>query len=435
MAGPAPDIERTILKHRLPLLEDSLSSDEFVMPHYDGYSIVNAAATTAALFGIPFTGTPTLPRELWASLSNGVRCVVQILIDALGYYHLRRFMDKTGNSLFHRFEQNGGLLFPLTSVCPSTTTAALSSLWTGRTPIEHGMLGTRLFLRDQGLRANMIHFTPAGFLSHNVLVAEGIKPSEFLQVPGLAEILADNGVESHVFISQQYVEGGLSEIFFRGVKQVHAFVPGSGADLWTQLRELLNQRVGEKLYVAVYWGLIDALAHLRGPSSSVIDAELHRWTELMDQELLQKLSPLATAGTALCILSDHGQVETSPTGAIRLDQHPGALQLLLMKPLGEQRLPYLFVRQGKVEKLKRYFREHLCDEFVILDSKAAVDAGLFGPAIGTEEALVRVGDVILVARGDHSLFDEKDEPHLRGLHGGLSPEEVLVPCLFVRLDG
>jgi hypothetical protein len=293
MVSPALEIEQTILKHRFPQLEDDLPSGEFVMPHYDGYSIVNVAATTAALFGIPFTGTPTLPRKIWASLSDDVRCVVQILIDALGYYRLNQFMDKTGNSLFHQLEQNGALLFPLTSVCPSTTTAALSSLWTGRPPIQHGMLGTRLFLRDQGLRANMIHFTPASFHSRNVLVAEGMKPAEFLQVPGLAEILADNGVESHVFISQQYIKGGLSDIFFRGVKQVHAFVPGSGADLWTQLREFLNQRVGEKLFVAVYWGLIDALGHLRGPSSSVIDAELHRWTQLMEQELLRKLSPLA----------------------------------------------------------------------------------------------------------------------------------------------
>jgi hypothetical protein len=45
----------------------------------------------------------------------------------------------------------------------------------------------------------------------------------------------------------------------------------------------------------------------------------------------------------------------------------------------------------------------------------------------------RLGDVIALARGDSYLWwANKDNP-LIGRHGGLSPEEMLVPLLAVRL--
>ena len=184
MTRLASEIEQIILEHRLPVFEDELPDGEFVMPYYDGYSIVNLPATTAALFDIQLPGAIALPDELWKPFSGSVRCIVQVLIDALGYYRLQRAMSAGPETLFHQIDRRGGSQFPLTSVCPSTTTTALSSLWTGRMPIEHGMLGTRLFLRDQGLRANMIYFTPVGFNSPNILLDEGMEAGDFLPVPG-----------------------------------------------------------------------------------------------------------------------------------------------------------------------------------------------------------------------------------------------------------
>jgi hypothetical protein len=434
MTGLASEIEQAILHHRLPSLDGALPFGEFVIPNYDGYSIANVPATTAALLGVQLPGANPIPDPVWEAYADGVRCVVRVIIDALGYYRLQQFMATEPDTLFHRLLRRGGQLVPLTSVCPSTTTTALSSLWTGRMPVEHGMLGTRLFLRDQGLRANMIYFTPVAFERQNVLLDEGLEPAEFLPVPGMAEALADHGIESHVFINQQFSKGGLSDIFFRGVTEVHEIVSGSAADMWLLLREFLENRTAEKLFVSVYWGLIDALGHSRGPSSPTIDAELRGWTAMMTSEFLDTLSPAAASGTVLTLLSDHGQVDTPPAKAIRLDQHPHLLEHLLMKPLGEQRLPYLFARQGHTAAVRRYVQEHFSDAFVILDSKQALEGGLFGPGTPAPETEERLGDLILVSRQDHMLYDGDKEPHLNGLHGGLSPQEMLVPFLLARLD-
>lgn len=430
MSNLTAEIEGAIRAHRLSSLAGDLPQNEFILPHYGGLSIANLPATEATLLGATLSGASPIPRDVWGPFAGGVRCVVRVVIDALGYYHLRRIMATQPDNLFQRLLRRGGQLVPLTSVCPSTTTTALASLWTGQTPTRHGMLGTRLFLRDQGLRAHMIYFNPVGFGQRNLLLEEGLEAARFLPVPGLAEILAGQGIETHVFINQQYVKGGLSEIFFRGVKEIHSFTSGSGADLWITLRSFLEERAGERLFVSVYWGLIDALTHRRGPSSLAIDAELEVWSALMEREFLS--SPAAQTGTVLTILADHGAKDTPPARAVRLKHHPELLQRLLMKPLGEQRLPYLFTRQGQVEAVRRYLHERLDHAFVVLDSAQAGE--LFGPGSPTPETAARLGDLILVSRQDHILYDGDDEPHLLGHHGGLSPEEMLVPYLIARLD-
>lgn len=435
MTSLATEIEHAILEHRLPALDGDLHAGEFIVPNYDGLSIANVPATTAALLDVQLPGAPPLPSDVWRSCAGGVRCVVRVIIDALGYYRLRRFMAAEPHTLFQRLLRQGGQLIPLTSVCPSTTTTALSSLWTGRVPAEHGMLGTRLFLRDQGLQANMIHFTPVSFARRNVLLEEGMEPAGFLGIPGMAEILTEQGIESHVFINKLYVKGGLSDVFFRGVKAIHPFVPGSGADLWIMLRQFMEEQVGERLFISVYWGLIDGLAHERGPSCSAIDAELRGWTALMAKEFLDRLSPAAAAGTVLTILADHGQVDTSPAKAVHLDEHPGLLQPLLMKPVGEKRLSYLFARQGQKDTVRRYLREHLSHAFAVLDSAQALEAGLFGQGAPAPETEARLGDLTVVSRRDHILSDDSKHPLVPGRHGGLSPEEMVVPYLLVRLDG
>ena len=56
-----------------------------------------------------------------------------------------------------------GKLAAITSLVPSTTTAALTSLWTGRSPAEHGIVGYELWLKEYGVVSNMILHTPISF--------------------------------------------------------------------------------------------------------------------------------------------------------------------------------------------------------------------------------------------------------------------------------
>ena len=94
-----------------------------------------------------------------------------------------------------------GTLGALTSVVPSTTSAALTSLWTGRSPAEHGVLGYEVFLKEYGLVANMITHAPASYEGEvGSLQHAGFDPESFLPVPTIGPHLAAAGIESHAFL-------------------------------------------------------------------------------------------------------------------------------------------------------------------------------------------------------------------------------------------
>ena len=60
----------------------------------------------------------------------------------------------------------------------------------------------------------------------------------------------------------------------------------------------------------------------------------------------------------------------------------------------------------------------------------AFERGWFGTV--TPLARPRVGDVVVACRDDHAILSATDfpiEPHLVGMHGSLTPDEMLVPIL------
>ncbi len=62
--------------------------------------------------------------------------VILFVIDGLGYNHLKQW--GFGNPFFDKLIVFGDV-YPITSVFPSTTPAALTSIHTGFTPQEHGL--------------------------------------------------------------------------------------------------------------------------------------------------------------------------------------------------------------------------------------------------------------------------------------------------------
>jgi predicted AlkP superfamily pyrophosphatase or phosphodiesterase len=431
----AARIERAIRRQHIPRLAHELPAGEFIFPAYGGLSIANIPGTIGALLGLRLPVSPPLSRELWEPFAEGVRRVVLVVVDALGYRRFLEVLEGEPDNAVADFRSKGALLVPLTSVFPSTTVSAISTLWTGRTPLEHGFLGYRLFLREFGMRAEMIRFQPAEAQAPDLLVDAGLNPEEFLPVPGLAQLLADYGIPTHFLIFQGYMDSALSRMHRRGVpdENVHALVTSS--DMWVLLRQLLEERASERLLVVAYWGAADGISHLRGPDSESLEAEARNLLYSMGREFLSRLSPAAAAGTVLMLTADHGHVHTPLEATVYLKDHPGLTRHLLMRPTGEPRASYLYTVTGERDAARDYIRQHLAEQFVVIESERALAAGLFGAGQPAPETRYRVGNLVVIARRDYILYDRDDEPETRGRHGGLAPEEMLVPFVIGRLDG
>jgi hypothetical protein len=410
--------------------------EHFVLPHYSGYSIANLAPTVAHLMGVRLEGkTPPLPEHLWADLAHDVKCVVLLVIDAVGYRHLRRFLEAE-SSLFNRLSVEGRLV-PITSVFPSTTVSALTSIWTGQPPLGHGFLGTKLLLPQQGVLANMLKMAPAAYTRGGSLEAWGWDSERFVTAPSLGGQLKSAGVDSVAHTRLSFIGSSLTQIFLRGMEEVRGYVGLS--DLWLNLRRTLAEREPrQRLFVDAYWGGIDNVGHVYGPKGAYLPSALRHLARSLEDDFLGRLPGEARKGTLLVITADHGQIATPSERVVRLPEHPRLQETLLLPPAGESRAAYLYVRPGQNDALQTYVTEHLADDFVLLDTERALEIGLFGQAEAISPDLrVRLGDMVLIAKDASRLTTREkkgSDTQLRGHHGSLTPEEMLVPLLMVRLD-
>ncbi len=208
--------------------------------------------------------------EILSPLGKGVRRVILILMDALALHRLQRWMED-GTAPVWRSLMEGGLLAPLTSISPSTTSAALTTYWTGKSPAAHGILGYEVWLKEYGMVANMILHAPMTFRGDvGSLSKAGFNPQEFLPLPTLGPHLRRNGIVPYAFQHRSIAHSGLSQMFQREV-EIYPF--STPADLWVSMRHLIENKPEERQYIWTYWGEVDGLSHYFGPDDERVVAE------------------------------------------------------------------------------------------------------------------------------------------------------------------
>ncbi len=422
-------IERTLANQQMP---DLLPPDEgWVWPNYEGLSIANLPATIAALFDGDLPGAlPAMPRELWADWMPGLRRIVLVLLDALGYRMLQRMWAAGEGQPFLDLSEAGRLV-PLTSVFPSTTDAALVSLSTGRPPAEHGWLAYTMYLRELGIAANAILLSPVWTRKTDQLVEWGLDPATLIPVPRLAERLASAGIHTGGVYYAGFQRTGFSSMLYRGIAEQRGHLLPS--DLWVHLRHLLAETRGRRAFLTAYWSGIDTLAHAYGPHSDLCDAEFHTVSHLLSRQFLDSLPAADREGTLLLITADHGQIEIPPEGILSADQHPELSQHLMAPIVGESRAAFVYPRPGRAAAIRDYLEARYPDWFVILDSVEALDAGLLGKPVA-DETYARAGELLVLPRGARALQQTEPSVPLIGRHGGLTPDEMLVPLIGTRLE-
>ena len=425
------DVTSEILPHikayQLPGLQ---LSPEFIQPDYQGGSILNLPSTICrSLGGEPIGAVPLRP-ELTVSISTDIRRVILVLVDALSLHRLQRWMSDGTAPVWSRLAEQGKLA-ALTSITPSTTTAALTSLWTGRSPAEHGVVGYELWLKEYGVVSNMILHSPISFGNDaGSLAKAGFIPEQFLNLPTLGTHLASNGVRSYALQHRSILHSGLSQMFFRDVNVHGFFTPG---ELWVNLRHLVESNSNKRQYFWVYTGQIDHFSHVYHPDDERTVAEFEDFSREFEQHFLGKLTPALRKGTLVLLTADHGMIATEKSARYDLRNRPELTRLLHILPTGENRLMYLFIRPGETDNVRSYFDQTWPGQFTFLDPTEAVAKGLFGPGKPHPRLADRLGDLIVIAHNDAYLWWAEKENPLVGRHGGLSAEEMIVPLLSVLL--
>jgi hypothetical protein len=427
MSDITPDILLGLKAYRLPGLD--LAGD-FVFPAYQGGAILNLPSYICQAFGIePFSAAALAP-ELAITPPGDIRRVILVLVDALALHRLQHWMADGTAPVWQQLVQSGKLS-ALTSVVPSTTSTALTTLWTGKSPSEHGVVGYELWLKEYGVVSNMILHTPITFENDaGSLARAGFNPEQFLGLPTLGAHLAVGGVRSYALQHRSIIRSGLSQMFLKEV-QVHGYL--SPTELWVNLRHLVESNPTTRQYFWVYTGQIDHFSHYYHPDDERVAAEFGEFSRAFQHNFLDRLSPALRQHTLLLLTADHGMLATQKSAQYDLRNHPELVRLLHILPTGEHRLMYLFTRPGKRGEIRNYYENAWPGQFAFLDPSQAVARGLFGPGTPHPHLVDRMGDLIAVARNEAYIWWAEKENPLIGQHGGLSADEMIVPLLSVEL--
>ncbi len=417
-----PNLNRLVLAKN-PLFPPQFN---FVFPDYQGYSIANLPASLCKWLGVSKLGQKELVLPDGFIEKKSYKQVILFLVDALGLDALIAERKSAGwKELIG--ETN---LIALSSVVPSTTTSALVSLWTGCAPIEHGLTGYEMYLKEYGLIANMITFAPSAFAGEiNILRKAGFQPENFLGIPTLSNHLRYHNVEVHAFQPAPIARSSLTTMLMPGAS-VHPYRTQS--DLWISLAQLVSQRPADPRYIWAYWGDYDDLGHQYG----IDDARLKRELEHLALHIKQFVADIPVSDredTLFLLCADHGMVSTIQDPWFEVRNHSQVWNKLVMPPSGENRLAYLYPYAHSATQLSSEIQETWGDSFLQINSQDAIKSGIFGQGIAHPAFADRVGETMLIATQDAYLWWAYKENTLKGRHGALHRSEMLVPLLSIHL--
>jgi type I phosphodiesterase/nucleotide pyrophosphatase len=413
-------------------LIDRLLARGFVPPDYDGGGLVNVAATVLDVLGVRDETDPPPLRALEPWLREGVRQVVVVLADGLGLGQLRA-LRASGDmpfvaSILERAERHDGAqLIEATTIFPSTTAAAITTLNTARTPQEHGNLAYFIWLEEFSAVTQMLRWGPAVTRRGSFFDDQRINPRKYVKVPSVHARLRQRGGQSWVIEPEIFRNEAMTRMHAAEAGYAAYYLPSS---MSVRLRDLLEQRPwGEApAYVYAYWAGIDSVAHVSGPQSADHATE----AALFDKALERALASRPPGDTLVLLTADHGHAFTDPEKLIDLIGD-AQLRSMLRNPIaGEPRLAFLHTTQA--DRVKQHLERLYPDTFFFLDRDEAIAAGLFGRG-ESDVARQRVGEVLAMLGGDRGAsimrVDGQTVRH-RGSHGGMSPEEMRIPILAWR---
>jgi hypothetical protein len=336
-------------------------------------------------------------------LPDSARYVI-LLIDGLGWNLLRRAVMAAPflASLL------GGAK-PITSAVPSTTVTSLGSLGTGQPPGQHGLVGYTSRVPSTGEILNALTWE------------SDLVPTVYQSKPTVFERATKTGIAVTTVALARFQGTGLTEAALRGA----AFVPFSDESAEELRIALIAEAAvrGDRSVVYAYERELDHFGHVHGCGSANWLQQLVR-IDAMCERLRAALPPQVT----MIITGDHGMVDIPSDQRIVAEDDPG-LMAGVSALAGEGRFRQLYVDQEPPRRVADRWRDRLGDLAWVRTRDEAIDEGWF--AAIDDQLRERWGHVLVAVRGDWAVMTSAfpREYTLIGMHGSLTPAEMLVPLL------
>lgn len=367
------------------------------LPAYGTGSLAEVMPSVAAALGVPGF-VDTLGIEQY---SGSLRRACVLLVDGMGWNAIRAHQD-----LAPTLAAMSGRA--ITTGFPATTATSVTTVGSGVPPGLHGVVGYQVAIPGTGRLMHSLRWDP------------DIDPLTWQPYePVLARAAGAGLTTSHVGPAF-HRGGGLTRASARGAQFRAAYSIGHLA-----VEAGLATASADRTLTYAYFADLDTTGHLAGWKSDAWRAQLAHVDLLVSQ--LREALP---ADAALVVIADHGMIDVPADGRIDADLVPGLREGVALLG-GEGRARHVYAQPGAASDVLAAWTDILGPTAIVVSREQAVADGWFGPRVG-DSVLARIGDVVTAAGPESAVIATETEPlesSLVGLHGGMEPDEQLVPLL------
>ena len=370
-------------------------------PDYSN-SIVNISCSVLKYFNVKDVRHDSLKCLDDILAQRKPRNIVLMLFDAMGVSIIERYLSKDSFTRSH-------VLCPLTSTFPPTTVAATTAVNTGLTPLETGWLGWITYFKE--VDSNVVTFFNT-FQGTDRKAADYPLAYSLMPYKSLSRQIMDvNPDVGCCAVSPWPVNVMDKTVVSKSIRQSCDTVA-----------ELCSQEGRHFIYS--YWDNPDYSMHEYG-----VDDVGHISPILKEiDENLEALSARLGDDTLALVFADHSQINSK---WCFMNDYPDLYDMVLRRHSIETRAATYFVKPGMKDAFAKRFKDCFGDHFILMTHDEFLSSGLLGSGVPHPRTAGFVGDFTAIATDEYCLEDERTDDVLKGIHAGLTEEEMMVPLIVL----
>jgi len=346
---------------------------------------------------------------------NSIKALDEIINDANNVVLF--ILDGLGNNILNKVSLNGyfnkNKLCEITSVFPSTTVAAINTVSTGLTPVEHGWLGWTLYFSEVG---RTIEVFRNKYVGHKEEVT--LNYYDILDYENIFTKIKKNNLKCNYFrpdsipTNMKDSDNFTYKSFKKGLKSLN--------------NVLNNNLINDKSFTYFYYDDPDKTLHIKGTKSFIVKYKIRKIEKLIKKSFLKVKS-----NTVYIISADHGLTDID--GYIYLRDDKDIYKMLKHRISIESRASAVFVKDKYKQEFKEVFLKKYGDIFDVYSKEEVLKDNILGYGIPHNKVDSFLGDYLVVSKDKWCLhFSTEHKKLFKASHAGMTEDEMIVPLIVLK---
>ena len=333
--------------------------------------------------------------------------IVLIILDGMGE-HILNYASP--NNFFVNNKKD-----VITSVFPTTTTAALTTYYSGRPPIETGWIAMSQYFKEYGRAVEMMRKIDS--YTGEKLNTSRMDVYDLVKYKTIYEQIEEASPDVKAYeVNPVFCDA-------RSKRNMKADTVDLMCDA---IKAICNNN--ERNFILGYSEKPDTLLHKYGCKSD----EVKEFIQNSEKSIEKMCEELKGTDTLVIVSADHGHQDINKT--YKVLEMEEIQDCIVLPPSLESRAVTFWVKENKKEKFEKYFKENLKDEFMLLTKQELLDRNLLGYGNKHPKVDDFIGNYIAIAIKDSVIKIEtnmsKEKPDKKSTHCGLTPNEMEVPLII-----